>query len=547
MVEAYSLLAIASLGIFGILHVLSQDQPLIGYLELAGVAAIALNLLGLRLTQNIFLAQQGLLLSIFVLLAAMLLTGGTNGTGIFWYFVFPLCAFFIAGRRQGIVWMTALFVTTSVVWLLGELGYADVPYSAVEIRQLLITLLVLSVGIYTYQRTREQAQTEATSTRHDLQEYLDMMTTFSAKIDPEGTIVFANKVAKQASGLGEDLIGASFLDGAWWAYDPAVQQRVSEAFSRVLGGQPVNYDEQLQIDTPRGPTTITINFGMVPLLQDGEVRYVLAEARDITAEQEVDRAKSELVTLASHQLRTPISAISWFSEMLLHGDAGKLKPEQKEYIQQIKQSNERSASMVDAMLTVSRLELDTLPVRPTPCNVAEVVHEVVELRLRRQEHMAKHLTVQEEYEQKLPIIQCDRDLLKTILHNIIANAIKYTPAAGAVTVKVAMSRRKLHAGSKGSLAISVQDTGYGIPKKQQSQVFAKLFRASNIKTKDTDGTGLGLYIVKTILSKTTGDITLESEENKGSTFTIFLPLEGMPATQNVTNQEAPREESQPSH
>jgi signal transduction histidine kinase len=143
------------------------------------------------------------------------------------------------------------------------------------------------------------------------------------------------------------------------------------------------------------------------------------------------------------------------------------------------------------------------------------------------------LHITETYYPGLPLLQLDRRMTKTILRNLISNAIKYTPSRGSVAIHLKKSSTKLTPSSRGSLMIEISDTGYGIPRGQQKKIFSKLFRASNIKIKDTDGTGLGLYIVQLILERVGGRIRVTSEENKGSTFTVLLPLEGMRRQNNA--------------
>lgn len=251
---------------------------------------------------------------------------------------------------------------------------------------------------------------------------------------------------------------------------------------------------------------------------DDKIRGAIVTFRDTTAEHAIDRAKSEFVTLASHQLRTPISAISWVGELLLHGDAGKLKPEQAEYVQQIYHSNKRMAALVDAMLMASSLELGNLSVRPERVDLAKMCREVLEQRFNALP-ADKVLHVKEQYDPELPAVLFDPDIIKTILQNLVTNAFKYTATNG--TVMIALKK------TGDDIIIQVSDTGMGIPAKQQPKIFTKLFRADNVKKQDTDGTGLGLYIVKAAAEYVGGRLTFISQENKGSVFTVYLPAEGM--------------------
>ena len=232
----------------------------------------------------------------------------------------------------------------------------------------------------------------------------------------------------------------------------------------------------------------------------------------------IDKAKTEFVLLASHQLRTPLSTMSWYIEMLLSGDVGKLDKEQKKYLDEIYTSNRRMVALVNALLHVSRLELGAFATDPAPTNIIDIAKTVIrEIRLMIEK---KEITLKEQYAADFLQINTDSKLIRIILQNLISNAVRYTPKKGKVTIEISLSDDKAHAPK---ILISVSDTGYGIPKGQQRQVFTKLFRADNVKEKDVEGTGLGLYIVKSIVEQLGGAIRFESEENKGTTFYVTLP------------------------
>ncbi|MGF7228736.1 MAG: sensor histidine kinase [Candidatus Saccharibacteria bacterium] len=416
VVSIFSLLAFVSLALFGLLQVVAEHDPRLGYLELAGGSTILLNMVALRLTRNIRLARDLLLLSILTFLMVMLVSGGTQGTGIFWYFVFPVSAFFLSGKRQGIYWMAALVIASLFFVVLAQHNIITIGYSFVVIRQLLVSVVVLAAGIYVYQQAREKAE-------------------------------------------------------------------------RVMHAE----------------------------------------------QEELSQAKDEFLALASHQLRTPISAIAWFGEMLLHGDAGKLSKTQNEYVEQVYDSNQRSAAIVDAIITVTSLHAKTLTTHLESVDISAICKQAVRAILTGSQH-AKTLHVNEQYEPDLPKLRCDAALTRTVVQNLVSNAIKYTPAGGHIDISVDPGGPKLSPRSKGTMQIKVKDTGYGIPKSQQDKIFAKLFRASNITSKDTDGTGLGLYIVKEILEQVGGQIRFESEEDHGSTFVALIPLEGMRAVKKAGQQ-----------
>lgn len=261
------------------------------------------------------------------------------------------------------------------------------------------------------------------------------------------------------------------------------------------------------------PVSITIS----PILVEGEVIGVVEVFRDITKEREIDKEKTEFVSLASHQLRTPLSTINWYTEMLLAGDAGKLTLNQKKYLEEIYAGNQRMVELVNSLLNVSRLELGTFTIDPEPTNMIELAKAVI----KEQEPgiTARKLYVETNFGQDVPEIYADPKLLRMVFQNLLSNAVKYTPESGHILVGVEHKDKEV--------LIKVSDSGWGIPKDEANKIFTKLFRASNVKEQDTEGTGLGLYIVKSIVEESGGTIRFESEEHKGTTFFVSLPLEGM--------------------
>lgn len=254
-----------------------------------------------------------------------------------------------------------------------------------------------------------------------------------------------------------------------------------------------------------------------PLRENGETVGVVVAFSDITHEKQVDRAKTEFVSLASHQLRTPLTAISWYIEMLLAGDAGKLTKEQKDYLYEVYKGNNRMIELVNALLNVSRIDLGTISMDPVPTDVREIADSLL-TELTPQWHLKK-MNIIKSYDPALPLINVDPKLIRIVFQNLLTNAIKYTPEKGTITFSITKDTR--------NIKIVVADSGYGIPKDSQSRIFGKLYRADNIRDKETDGNGLGLYIVKSIIENSGGKITFKSVENKGTTFTITLPLSGM--------------------
>ena len=267
------------------------------------------------------------------------------------------------------------------------------------------------------------------------------------------------------------------------------------------------------------PVTVTVT----PVIANDKIIGAIDVFRDITHEREVDKAKTEFVSLASHQLRTPLSAINWYTEMLLAGDAGKITDEQKQYLEEVYKSNKRMVELVNSLLNVSRIDLGTFAIVPEPVNLADVAKSIL-LELTPM-IKTKKMVIEESYDKKLKKINVDQKLIRIIFQNLLSNAVKYTPEEGKISVSIAKQEE--------NALIKVQDTGYGIPEKDKNRIFEKLFRADNIREKETDGTGLGLYVVKSILDQSGGKISFESKEGQGTTFSVLIPLTGMKAKEGT--------------
>ncbi|MCU0678945.1 MAG: HAMP domain-containing histidine kinase [Planctomycetes bacterium] len=258
-------------------------------------------------------------------------------------------------------------------------------------------------------------------------------------------------------------------------------------------------------------------------------------AIDVSKHRELAQAKTDFIALASHQLRTPLSIIKWYVDFLICGDAGPLSQEQDRYLREVYRSNERLIELVNALLDVSRIDVGTFSIEPEPTDIIERAERALERY--QAEFAAKKIKLEKIYD-TLPPINLDPRLTKIVFENIISNAVKYTPEGGIIRLSVKKT--------ESNVLIKISDSGCGIPREQQPQIFTKLFRADNVKKIESIGTGLGLYIVKAVIEKSGGKIWFESpslelllekgqskadipldKRNLGTTFFITIPLKGM--------------------
>lgn len=332
----------------------------------------------------------------------------------------------------------------------------------------------------------------------------------------DSSIIYANSATSNKTGYPVDEIIGSKYDSIW---GDGVDESLAENLWAMVTKKENDFSVQIHCASKAGDEYDLVIDASPITADDGSILFVVLIARDITKEKQVDQAKTEFVSLASHQLRTPLSSINWFVQMLLDEDAGKINDEQRDLLEEVFDGNKRMIDLVNSLLNVSRIELGTFAVEPENAQITEIADSVIEeISVIAS---AKNLTLSKEYGEDIPEIPLDTKLTRIIVQNLVSNAVKYTPARGTVIVRIQKNKK--------NLIVEVEDTGYGIPADQQSKMFTKLFRADNVKAQDTTGTGLGLYIIKSIIETAGGAISFVSTENVGTTFTVEIPITGMTA------------------
>lgn len=236
---------------------------------------------------------------------------------------------------------------------------------------------------------------------------------------------------------------------------------------------------------------------------------------DITREKEIERMKTEFVSIAAHQLRTPLSAIKWALRLVLDGDAGQLAPKQTEILNSGYQSNERMIALINDLLNVARIEEGRFLYEFSYHSLENLVKNIIDNLASAISEKKIKLTFKKP-SKPLPSVKIDIEKMELVVHNLLDNAIGYSSDSGEVTVSISRD--------KNDVKVMVSDTGIGIPERQQKQVFAKFFRGDNAIKTDREGSGLGLFITKNIIEEHNGKIWFESKEGKGSTFLFTLPI-----------------------
>jgi PAS domain S-box-containing protein len=341
--------------------------------------------------------------------------------------------------------------------------------------------------------------------------------------DDAGRITRVNKHALQIFGYKKsELLRQRFSDKivALYENNKPIEPVDTPTAKSFLTGEVVS---ERAIYRRKDGTPIPVQVTVSPLILRGKPIGVVQLFRDIRDEIQMDKMKSDFISLASHQLRTPLSTVNIYASMLMDGLAGDLSQEQHAFTRNILSASHRMNELIDTLLNITRIEAGGIEVSPATVELHALIEEVISGIMPSIEEKNLHLQFIASDE---PItLKTDPQLVKEVLINLLTNALKYTPETGMITVGLLSSGK--------NVIINVQDTGYGIPQPAQSHIFTKFFRADNILPYDVGGTGLGLYLTKMIADSLSGDLWFESEQDKGSVFYFSLPAHGSISRQGI--------------
>jgi len=229
--------------------------------------------------------------------------------------------------------------------------------------------------------------------------------------------------------------------------------------------------------------------------------------------KEIDETKDDFISMASHQLRTPLTSVKGYLSMVLEGDAGKVTPMQRKMLEQAFVSSQRMTYLISDLLNVSRLKTGKFVIERTPTNLVTMVEQ--ELSQLTEAAKGRNLTLIFHPPKDFPTVMLDETKTRQLVMNFVDNAIYYTPAGGTIEIKVENKSE--------SVELTVVDTGLGVPRKDQAHLFTKFYRAQNARKARPDGTGLGLFMAKKVIVAQGGAIIFSSQEGKGSTFGFTFP------------------------
>ncbi len=313
-------------------------------------------------------------------------------------------------------------------------------------------------------------------------------------VDFEGTLILMNRSARQHLSLPPEALGRPLRA-------VVAHEEIRSLFDRR---PPVGQTVRQEITFPN---RLTFQASLTAV--DG-VGYVMV-MQDITYLKELDRIKSEFVSIVSHDVRTPLTTIRGYVSLLPR--VGPLNPRQQEFVEKVERAMQTIVELLNNLLDLSRLEAGYALSIET-CSLAEILNEAAQI-IRPQAEEKQHALILE-IPPDLPPIQGDPRRLEQVFLNLLSNAVKYTPPGGRITLRARVQ--------EGHIAVQVSDTGVGIPPADLPHIFSKFYRVHR-EGEAAEGTGLGLAIVKSIVERHGGRVWAESELGKGSTFTVLLPCQ----------------------
>ncbi len=553
-----SFLALAGIGFVAVLGLVEPGgSP--GIIEAVLAFLVVANLFYYLESGNLTVSSQVLCGLIGAFLVVNTYTQSASRVGEYWLVIFPVVVILLLGRYVGVVF-TGLAIAALIPALFLTNGW-ELSYSAGELAAVIAGMILSAILLSFYDMVlrdvaedstvrevesaentnlkteiaqRQNAEAQMSDALRKLEEnnqQLERVTAIDEAtissigeavliVDQDGVIVRANPSSGRILGINqEDIIGKDISDNLMFAKqskeDELLKREQLVIYQSILHRSIDS--ETYKITQPNGKT-IFAQMTASPLVVSGEVYGAVVVVRDVSEEVALDKSKTEFVSIASHQLRTPLSTINWYLEMVLAGDFGEVNTEQKEFIEEAYQASKRMGDLINALLNASRLDVGVVAVEPQEnLDIRDSLKGVltdIEARLTK-----KQITVQQLIDDSVRPMSLDPRIMEIIFLNLLTNAVKYSPAGSTVEVHAAVDEANLN--------IKVVDHGMGIPAADQDKIFSKMFRANNAVEQEPDGNGLGLYIIRSILEAVDGSISFESQQGQGTTFIITIPKTGM--------------------
>ncbi len=333
-------------------------------------------------------------------------------------------------------------------------------------------------------------------------------------LDSDRRIILANKAIKDITGYDPDsLIGKKIPDVlTFYEEDKKLTTKELCVIGRENFEGVLLHKDNLRLSGSNTEKKVTMNVSQITEAKEVNLGCIMT-LHDTTKEQEVEEMKLDFVSMAAHELRTPLTSIRGYVEILKDDFSHSLDEAGKTYLNRLSVSSENLGSLIDNMLNVSRIEKNIFKIDVEKTDIVPVIKNTIDGV--RQQADAKKQRIVFEPPASFPLVIADSFRIAQVMTNLLSNAINYTNTDGTISISLAEEENQIK--------ISVTDNGQGIPKEAQPRLFTKFFRVSGPLDRGSKGTGLGLYISKTIIEMHNGKITLNSEVGRGTTFSFTLP------------------------
>ena len=372
------------------------------------------------------------------------------------------------------------------------------------------------VGIATDISETKKFFTDITAERNKLTTIMQSIVDSVFALGLEGKVILVNPAALTMLSLKETDILGKELDDVLTMFDG--DQRLDGKSllptGKVTEDTVIVQKKALRITTAFGKQ-VFVNLTSSAIKEGAEVEVgAIITMSDVSKEKELEEMKIDFVSMAAHELRTPLTAVRGYLSVLLEETGKKIPAEEKSFIDKAFIASSQLASLVENLLSVSRIERGAMKLQIEPADWVKTVKDAVNnfQPLAKEKKIKLVCSVPE----KLPKVAVDQFRISEVLSNLIANALSYTKSGGTVSVETESK--------DGEIVTHVKDTGQGIPESALPRLFTKFFRVSGVLEQGSKGTGLGLYISKAIVDMHRGRIWVESKLDKGSTFSFSLPL-----------------------
>ncbi len=372
---------------------------------------------------------------------------------------------------------------------------------------------------------------EFNSMRDDLKHAIDRITKEEKKmtaivnslaeglilVDEDHRVLHINPAAEYLLNVGADQVGEELT---LIVKDITLARALKESQGQISLNETVN----LEVSLDQGGESSTLRVVASPFLDEaGAVLGTVYVFDDITREKEIDRMKSDFVSLVSHELRTPMTSIIGFVSLILDGKTGPINDKQRHSLVRVQHQAERLAALINDLLDISRIEAGRIQMKQEEITVSEIAKQRIEEISPQAE--AKSIELRLFAPEPLPHTIGDEERIGQVFTNLIGNAIKFTPESGKIAVRISANGTPTNQSDR-MLHVEIIDTGEGIPIEERERVFNRFHQLGNINTRQEGGTGLGLSIVKSIVESHGGTVWVdEGYEGRGSNFQFTLPIE----------------------